>query len=128
MSTAPADMGGYGLDAGMASVVSPQIASAYMVHYTGDELPDSTTSATSPIFDKWQPHESAAGTDAGNSLDRFNALDKTLKTALPWTGQAITKEDFLYNGPHNLNQLLSYIQSVNLNFYLTQEWRSMRKT
>ena len=44
--TAPADMGGFGLDEATSSVVSPQMAQAYMAHYAGDERPDSTTSAT----------------------------------------------------------------------------------
>ncbi len=50
MLTAPADMGGFGLDEATSSVVSPQVAQAYMAHYAGDERADSTTSASIDFY------------------------------------------------------------------------------
>ncbi|MFK5952707.1 MAG: choice-of-anchor I family protein [Desulfobacterium sp.] len=50
MLTAPADMGGFGMDEVTSSVVSLQVAQAYMAHYTGDERPDSTTSASIDFY------------------------------------------------------------------------------
>ncbi|WP_186441195.1 choice-of-anchor I family protein [Desulfamplus magnetovallimortis] len=84
MLTAPSDMGGYGLDAGMASVVSPQIASAYMAHYTGNELLDSATSVTlTSYLGSEDPINQLLGQVLGSLWTDLPPSDTTLKTDLP---------------------------------------------
>ena len=84
MLTAPAEMGGYGLDAVTAEMLAPQITAAFMAHYVGDEFSDSvTTQNLAAYLSAEDSMNRLMGQMLGALWSDLSPSDATLKTVLP---------------------------------------------